>query len=169
MKKIFTLFAGLLIAAAVMAADHRPMVSLNTSRSFKVVIDGRSYFTDALNLRLDNFYGNRRHTIRVYAIQRGFFVRERLVDAASFILGRQDLMIRVDRMGQIDIRVRRGNSRNWSDRMEHGGRYWNDRDGVRSRDFNFQDKDDRDFNDDRNDHDDRNDRDGRDGRDGRRF
>src|SRR5690242_4870960 len=112
MKKIFTLFAGLLMAAAVFAADRRPVVMLNSSRNYKIVIDGRSYFGGSQTIALDNFYGSRMHSIKVYEIRRGnltfgalgsLFGRERLIDASTFQMGRNDVMINIDFRGQISI------------------------------------------------------------------
>lgn len=170
MKKIFTLFAGLLMAAAVFAADRRPMVTVsNSNKNYKVVIDGRTYFGSSLNaIYLDNanVYGkpaNRMHTVKVYELKRGFFVRERLVDAATFMVGRNDIMIKIDFSGQIKIREMKDFGRNdRNDRNGKGG--WNDRDWDNGRDFDghqgrnippvYEDHDNRD---------------GRDGRGGRGF
>jgi hypothetical protein len=127
MKKIFTLFAGLLMAAAVFAADRRPVVTLNSSRNYKIVIDGRSYFGGSQAVALDNFVGNRMHTIKVYEMKRGgFFSRERMIDASTFQLGRNDVMISIDFRGQISIReMNSGYPRRdgWNGRDDDNG--WN--------------------------------------------
>ena len=157
MKKIFTLFAGLLMAVAAMAADRRPVVLLEnrSMRNYKVVIDGKSYFGDHARVVLDNFnngYGNgynndngngygfgsyqtakRVHTIKVYEISRGFFARERLVDATTFMVGRNDITIRIDYSGQIRLREMR-NNRGYSD--------WNDRDFRNDNDRDFRNNND---------------------------
>ncbi len=151
MKKIFTLVAGTLLTAAVFAADHRPMVTLINNGNFRVVIDGKSYFGNNMTVRLDNYYSNPygdfygnsnfygsgysnnygdRHTIKVFEMRRGFFVRERLVDATTFQVGRNDLMIHIDRFGSIDIREMRGfgrfdrDYRGWDNRDNRG---WDNR------------------------------------------
>lgn len=104
MKKIFTLVTGLLIAAAVMAAGHRPVVSLNNSKNYKVVIDGKTFFGSDMNIRLASFNKGMHH-IKVYEMRRGFFGRtERLIDSETFLLGRRDVRIVIDRFGNINIR-----------------------------------------------------------------
>jgi len=121
MKKIFTLFAGLLMGLAVFAADRRPTVTINNDyRNFKIVIDGRTIFGDNINLRLDNS----RHTIKVYEMRRGFFVRERLVASKSFRMRDRDIKINVDRFGQVQIFEKRNRGR-YND--DYGRRYDNDR------------------------------------------
>ncbi|MEO6611865.1 MAG: hypothetical protein ABIT05_09850 [Chitinophagaceae bacterium] len=124
MKKIFTLVAGVLFAAAVMAADRRPTVSLNSNNNFKIMIDGKSYFANDMNIRLDNIYGGQ-HSIKVFEMKRGGFMgrRERLVSSSVFRLGRNDVAIRVDRFGSISIKEKRNNSRFGDDRD------WNDYNG----------------------------------------
>ncbi len=104
MKKIFTLVAGMLLTAAVFAADRKPVVTLNNNKNYKIVIDGRIYFGDNMTIRLDDFF-RKRHTIKVYEIKRGFFGRtEKMVDAATFLLERNDMAINIDRFGNIMIR-----------------------------------------------------------------
>jgi len=104
MKKIFTLAAGLLLTAAVFAADRKPVVTVNSSKNYKIVIDGKSYFGDNLTLRLqDNF--RQIHTIQVFQMRRGLFVKgEKQVDRATFKLDRNDVAIRIDWFGNIQIR-----------------------------------------------------------------
>jgi hypothetical protein len=134
MKKIFTLFAGLLMAAAVFAADRRPTVTINNDyRNYKIVIDGRTIFGDNLNIRLDNS----RHTIKVYEMRRGFFVRERLVDAQSFRMRDRDIKINVDRFGQIQVFEKRDHGRyndDYGRRNDDYGRR-NDEYGQRNDDY----------------------------------
>lgn len=131
MKKFFTLFAGILLTLAAMAADRRPVVTVKNSKNFKVVIDGRSYFGNDITLRLDNFMGGR-HTIKVYEMKRGYFGnRERLVDATSFQAGRNDVLIQIDWFGNIKIREMKNYRKN-------------DRDDRHDRDFDRDnDRDDR--------------------------
>ncbi len=136
MKKIFTLVAGLFLTVAVFAADHKPSVMLNTTGRYKVVIDGRAYFDDHMNVRLDK-WGNNRHTIQVFEIKHGFFgSRERLVNAQTFFIGRNDVVINVDRFGRIDFDEMRYNDR-YNDRHDH---YGNDR-RDRGRDYKYDDHD----------------------------
>ncbi|MBI5371547.1 MAG: hypothetical protein HZA79_05915 [Sphingobacteriales bacterium] len=104
MKKIFTLTAAFLLTTALFAADRRPVILLNNNMNFKVVIDGKNYFGDHITIRPDYFYGGR-HTVRVYEMRRGFFGRtERLLDAVSFSMDRDDIMIRIDYAGRILVR-----------------------------------------------------------------
>ncbi len=121
MKKIFTLVAGVLFAAVVMAADRRPTVSLSSNNNFKIMIDGKSYFANDMNIRLDNIYGGQ-HSIKVFEMKKGGFMgrRERLVSSSVFRLGGNDIAINVDRFGSISIKEKRNKSRFGDDRD------WND-------------------------------------------
>ncbi|MBL0305586.1 MAG: hypothetical protein IPQ25_05990 [Chitinophagaceae bacterium] len=111
MKKIFTLVTGLMIAAVVMAAGHKPIVSLNNSKNYKVVIDGKTFFGSDMNIRLASFHKGMHH-IKVYEMKRGFFGRtERLIDSETFLLGRRDVRIVIDRFGNINIREVKANRR----------------------------------------------------------
>mgnify|MGYP001576618365 CR=1 FL=1 len=111
MKKIFTLVAGMLLTAAVFAADRRPVVTVNSSKNYKIVIDGKSYFGDNLTIRLDGYF-KKSHTIKVFELRRGFYVKgERLVDAAIFQVDRNDVLIKIDFRGNIKIREIRDHSR----------------------------------------------------------
>jgi len=120
MKKMFTLFAGMLLTVAAMAADRYPSVTINSSRNFRIVVDGRNFFGNNSSIRLDNL-GAGFHTIKVFEIRRGFFVKaEKLVTSTSFKLGRQDMMIYVDNFGRVDMysqnnRGRYSNDRDWDD------------------------------------------------------
>ena len=125
MKRIFTLVAGMLLTAAVFAADRRPVVTINSSKNYKIVIDGKNYFGDNLTLRLDDHF-KRSHTIKVFEMRRGFYVKgEKLVDAAIFQVDRNDVAITIDRFGNIKIREIRGRG--------HYG--WNDKDDDHDRRF----------------------------------
>jgi hypothetical protein len=121
MKKIFTLMAGMLLTVAMFAADRRPVVTINSSKNYKIVIDGKNYFGDNITLRLDDYF-KRNHTIKVFEMRRGLYVKgERLVDAATFQVNRNDVAITIDRFGNIKIREMRGR-----DRFGWNGRDWND-------------------------------------------
>ena len=126
MKKIFTLVAGMLLTAAVFAADRKPVVTINSSKNYKIVIDGKSYFGDNLTIRLDDYF-KRSHTIKVFEMKRGLYVKgERLVDAAIFQLDRNDVAITIDRFGNIKIREMKGHGRiGWNDK--NGRDDWNDK------------------------------------------
>jgi hypothetical protein len=125
MKKIFTLVAGMLLTAAVFAADRKPVVTINSSKNYKLVIDGKNYFGDNMTLRLDDYF-KRSHTIKVFEMRRGLYVKgERLVDAATFQLDRNDVAITIDRFGNIKIKETRGHGRfDWNDKDDdHGKRF----------------------------------------------
>ncbi|HPG11758.1 MAG TPA: hypothetical protein PLU37_09525 [Chitinophagaceae bacterium] len=121
MKKIFTLLTGLFMAAAVMAADHRPVVTISSSINYKVVVDGKSYFGSSAIIRL-NHLAPGMHTIRVYEMRRGFFDRrERLVDSKKFWLGRSNVNITIDRFGDIKVYRQNGNNkRNGNRKFDQG-------------------------------------------------
>jgi len=124
MKKIFTLVTGLMIAAVVMGAGHKPIVSLNNSKNYKVVIDGKTFFGSDMNIRLASFHKGMHH-IKVYEMKRGFFGRtERLIDSETFLLGRRDVRIVIDRFGNINIREVKDKRRIGKD--DRYGRDWDD-------------------------------------------
>jgi len=110
------------LAAVVMAADHRPVVTVKNSSNFKIMIDGRSYFGNDGSIFLDRM-NNGYHTIQVFEMRRVGFMgrRERMVDATTFLLGRNDVAIRIDHFGQIAIRERR-NFNSWGNNNNDWGR-----------------------------------------------
>ena len=133
MKKIFTMCFGLILTAAVFAAERRPDVTIVSMKKYEIVIDGKSYFSNNRAMNIDNLR-NGRHSIQVYEMNnRSFsvFKRKQLVASKTFQLRSRDLKITIDRFGHLTIT---------EDRSGRDGRF---------------DKDDKDWND-------RNDRDGRD-------
>ena len=127
MKKIFTLFAALFLTVALFAADRRPVIKLNNNNNYKVVIDGRTYFGDDINIHPDYFLRGK-HTVKVYEMKRGFFGRtERLVNATTFFMDRDDIVIRIDRNGGIIVREEYRNKRNYGYEKNNRDRYDNDR------------------------------------------
>jgi len=127
MKKIFTLVAALFLTVALFAADRRPVIKLNNNNNYKVVIDGRTYFGDDINIRPDYFLRGK-HTVKVYEMKRGFFGRtERLVNATTFFMDRDDIFIRIDRNGGIIVREENRNKRNYGYEKNNRDRYDNDR------------------------------------------
>ncbi|HRG25342.1 MAG TPA: hypothetical protein PLL23_13150 [Chitinophagaceae bacterium] len=127
MKKIFTLFAALFLTVALFAADRRPVIKLNNNNNYKVVIDGRTYFGDDINIHPDYFLRGK-HTVKVYEMKRGFFGRtERLVNATTFFMDRDDIIIRIDRNGGIIVREEYRNKRNYGYEKNNRDRYDNDR------------------------------------------
>lgn len=125
MKRIFTLFAALFVTVALFAADRRPVVTVSSTKNYKIVIDGRSYFSNDMNIRLTNLQSGR-HSIKVFEMKRiGYNQRERLVAATSFHLNRKNVQIRIDHFGNINIREVRNNGRFYNDRD------WDDRNDNR--------------------------------------
>ena len=136
MKKIFTLVLSSLFVVAAMAADRRPTVTVQSSKNFEIVIDGKSYSTSFGGDMTIPYLREGYHTIKVYSsMGRTFFFgrRSRMLDATSFFLRDNDLNIRIDMFGNISVRELRGG---W-DRDDHGwGRNdrdnnWNQNDHVR--------------------------------------
>ena len=136
---MFTLLSGLLLAVAVMAADHRPVVTVNSMKNYKIVIDGRTYFSNYNGISINNL-GRGQHFIQVFEMRRGYYERrERLVASTSFSLRKNDVRIFIDRFGDIRIREMRGFGRferddhDWNDRDRNGDKD-RDRDNDRDRD-----------------------------------
>lgn len=153
MKKIFTLMAGLFLTLAVMAADRGPDLTVRMSRNYKVVIDGRTFYSNGSTLRI-NYLPKGFHTIQVFEVRNnGFFgQRQKMINASNFRMGKEDIKIFIDQSGRINIlkdkeyrRFDKSDERTWENRD------WNDR---------SRDNDDRQYdprNDDRRDDDRRND------------
>lgn len=144
MKKIFTLAMGILFATALMAADRRPVVTINSSKNFKIVIDGRSYFGSDLTINLNNLH-NGRHTIQVFEMKRGYFQRrEKMVGSTSFFVNRNDMVISIDWAGNIIVREKKDYRRFGNDdRNDRDDR--NNRDRDRRDDYDRKDDNDRRF------------------------
>ncbi|MEQ1678351.1 MAG: hypothetical protein ABL876_16755 [Chitinophagaceae bacterium] len=141
MKKIFTLTLGVLFAVALMAADRRPVVTVNSSKNYKIVIDGRSYFGSDLTINLNNLSGGR-HFIKVFEMKRGFYERrEKLVGATTFFVDRKDIVISIDWFGNILIKEKKTYRRFGNDYRDD--RRGNDRD--RNDDFDRRDDKERRF------------------------
>ncbi len=125
MKRIFTLFAALFVTVALFAADRRPVVTVNSSKNYKIVIDGRSYYSNDRSIKLTNLH-NGRHSIKVFEMRRvGYNQREKLVASTSFQVNRKNVQIHIDRFGHINIREVRNNGRFDNDRD------WDDRNNNR--------------------------------------
>jgi hypothetical protein len=142
MKKIFTLALGVLFTTMMFAADRRPSVSLVNKGNYKIVIDGRSFFANNSNMNLSNIMGGR-HTVKVYELRQGIFMKsERLVDAATFDLRRNDIKLTVGRNGQIRIQEEQSWDRGQNNQRDRDGAYGqqggrNDRDDRNDRDHRF--------------------------------
>ena len=143
MKKIFTLIAATILTVASFAADHRPTVTLRSSRNYQIVIDGQSIF--ARNGMVD-LSGMRRgrHTIQVYELNRGlglggiiFGRTKRLVDVSQFSLRNADVNIYIDFRGQVRI----SEERFGRDRRDNDWNDWDrDRDYGHDRDNDHRDR-----------------------------
>jgi hypothetical protein len=136
MKKIFTLIAGLFMAAVVFAADHNPDLTIRNSRNFKIVIDGRSFYSNNAFLRINNMPRGQ-HRIEVFEMRRGFFgQRETLVNRSTFRMGKQDVRINIDYNGSIIVmndRDRYGRDNDWGwDRSGRDQRSYDHRDYGRN-------------------------------------
>ena len=134
MKKIFTMCLGLVLTAAVFAADRKPDVTIISMKKYEIVVDGRTYYNNSRMLNIDNLR-NGRHTIQVYDMSsnRGFsiFQRKRLVASKAFQLRNNDVKITISQFGQLTIT---------EDRFDRDGRYgndnrgWDDHNGIDQRD-----------------------------------
>jgi hypothetical protein len=104
MKKIFTMCFGLVLTAAVFAADRKPGVTIVSMKKYEIVIDGKNYFNYNKMMEIENLR-NGRHTIQVFEMNRGFsiFKRKQLVASRSFLLRNNDVKITIDRFGQLSI------------------------------------------------------------------
>jgi len=128
MKKIFTMCLGLILTAAVFAADRKPDVTIISAKKYEIVVDGRTYFSNNRMINIENLRSGR-HTIQVYEMNnRGFsiFKRKQMVASKSFQLRNNDVKITIDRFGHLTI------TENRFGRDDRDGR--NDRD---SRDRRF--------------------------------
>jgi hypothetical protein len=134
MKKIFTMCLGLILTAAVFAADRKPDVTIVSAKKYEIVIDGKTYFSNNRMMSIDNLRKGR-HSIKVYEMNRSFslFKKKQLVASKIFQLKNDDVKITIDRFGHLTI---------MEEKFGRGKRYGNDQ----------RDWDDRDRND-RNDHD----------------
>lgn len=143
MKKMFTLLSGLLLMVAVFAADRRPVVTLNSMSNFKIVIDGRVYFSNRSQINISNLQRGY-HSVQVFEMRRGYYQqRERLISTGSFFLRRNDVRIFISPSGDLRIRELKDFNRferndDWSDRDDDRGR-------ERDRDRNRRDDDHRQF------------------------
>jgi hypothetical protein len=104
MKKIFTLASALLLSVAMFAADRRPSVTVTSSKKYQIVIDGKSYLGSNGNaISISNIQSGF-HTVKVFEVNRFFFKRnKKMVSTSSFQVRNQDVMIDVNRFGQLQI------------------------------------------------------------------
>lgn len=127
MKKIFTMCLGLVLTAAVFAADRRPDVTIISMKKYEIVVDGKTYFSNSGRLDIDNLH-NGRHSIQVYEMNnRSFsiFKRKQLVASQSFQLRNNDVKITIDRFGRLMITEDKFGR---NDRYGKDDKGWNDHD-----------------------------------------
>ena len=144
MKKIFTMCLGLVLTAAVFAADRRPDVTIVSMKKYEIVLDGKTYFSNNRILNIDNLR-NGRHSIQVYEMNsRGFsiFQRKHLVTSRTFQLRNNDVKITIDRFGQLMITEDRFGR---NDRYGKDDKGWNDHNGQDQRDDHGRNDRDRKF------------------------
>ena len=117
MKKIFTLAIGSLFALSVMAADHQPSVTVKSSNKYQIVIDGKSYKGNSYIDLSGLFPGY--HSIKVFNVSKRsmFGRRAKLISSSDFTVKRNDVVITVDRFGQIDVNeINFGRNKGWDDK-----------------------------------------------------
>lgn len=144
MKTIFTLLLSSFFTVASFAADRRPVVTVNGSRSYEVVIDGRSYFgSNGNTISLANLR-NGQHNIQVFEVYRGIFRKKsRLVSSSNFRLWDNDIYINVDRFGNVQIKEARfgrdgkyGRDNDWDNDHRNDNGWKRDNDDRNDRDQN---------------------------------
>src|SRR6187431_1147648 len=54
MKKIFTMCLGLVLTAAVFAADRKPDVTIISMKKYEIVVDGRTYYSNNRKMNIEN-------------------------------------------------------------------------------------------------------------------
>ena len=118
MKKIFTFLFASLIAATTFAAGHQPTVTINGSRNYEIMIDGRKYVTNNKSVINLTDLRNGQHSVKVYDMKGKFIRKPKLVAASTFRLSNNDVAINVDRSGNVQI----SESRNGWDRDNRNGK-----------------------------------------------
>ena len=137
---------GLILTAAVFAADRRPDVTIVSPKKYEIVIDGKTYFSGNRMMSIENLR-NGRHTIQVYETTNNgfsFFKKKRLVANKIFQLRNNDVKITIDRFGHLTIveeKYGRDNKFGKDDRNRDD----HDRDGRDDRDRNERNDRDRRF------------------------
>ena len=133
---------GLILTAAVFAADRKPDVTIISAKKYEIVVDGRTYFSNNRMINIENLRSGR-HTIQVYEMNnRGFsiFKRKQMVASKSFQLRNNDVKITIDRFGHLTITENRfgrddkygKDQRDWDNDRDR-----NDRDGKNDHDRRF--------------------------------
>jgi hypothetical protein len=132
MKKIFTLALGLMLTVAIFAADRKPTVTVSAPKRYEIVIDGKRYLNNYGNSASISNIRNGRHSVQVFEVRPGFFMKsKKLVASSGFQLRNSDIQINVNGFGQLQITESRF-GRDWND--HDYGRGNNDRDFGHDRD-----------------------------------
>lgn len=131
MKKIFTLAVATVFSTLLFAAAPRPTVTLNNSRNYEVVIDGRSFYGSMDDIQLMAI-GKSIHTVKVYELKKGLFIKSRrLLDSETFRMAGNSMTITIDRAGQINVREQKfqapfyqhgkKDQKQWNDKNDRNG------------------------------------------------
>jgi len=124
------MFLGLVLTAAVFAADKRPDVTIISAKKYEIVIDGKTYFSNNRMMSIDNLR-NGRHTIQVFEMNRGgfsIFKRKQLVTSKAFQLRNNDVKITIDRFGHLTITEDRFGRDNKYGKDQRDDKDWDDHD-----------------------------------------
>ena len=109
MKKISVLILSSLFALTLFASGRQPLVTVNTSNDYEVMINGTYYRGN--NTIPDLSQGT--HSVQVYQTKRGLLGKRRtLVTTSSFQLNNNDVSIFVDSNGQLRINESGNNNNN---------------------------------------------------------
>lgn len=111
MKKISLFILSSLFGLVLFAAGRQPMVTVNTSNDYEVMIDGTTYKG---NNTIPNL-NQGTHSVQVYKAKKGLFSRRGgLISSSSFQVRNNDVKIFVDANGQ--LRINESGNRNRSER-----------------------------------------------------
>ena len=109
MKKISVLILSSLFALTLFASGRQPLVTVNTSNDYEVMIDGTYYRG---NNTIPNL-SQGTHSVQVYQTKRGLLGKRRtLISTSSFQVRDNDVNIFVDANGQLRINENGNNNNN---------------------------------------------------------
>ena len=117
MKKISVLILSSLFALTLFASGRQPLVTINTSNDYEVMINGTYYRG---NNTIPNL-SQGTHSVQVYQTKRGLLGKRRtLVTTSSFQLNNNDVSIFVDSNGQLRINESGNNNNNNNNNTGNG-------------------------------------------------
>lgn len=123
MKKIAVFILSSLFALTLSATDRQPLVTVNTSNDYEVMINGTYYRG---NNTIPNL-SQGTYSVQVYQTKRGLFGKRRtLVSTSSFQLNNNDVSIFVDSNGQLRINES-GNNNNTGNGNTNNDNDWNNK------------------------------------------